>query len=75
MLREQGDPALGSWSVDCKQPAILWADASNLAIGVALEIGGEIVEDAASLRKTDDNAHINMSELDAAIRGVNLCLR
>ena len=65
----------GSWPVDLKQPAILWADASNLALGVALEIGGTIVEDAAWLRKADDNSHINVSELDAAIRGINLCLR
>ena len=57
------------------QPAVLWADASSLAIGVALEIGGSIVEDAAWLRKADDSGHINMSELDAVIRGVNLCLR
>ena len=51
------------------------ADASSLAVGVVLEIGGSIVEDAAWLRKVNDNAHINMSELDAVIRGVNLCLR
>ena len=75
LLHEQGDLARGSWPVDLRQPAVLWADASSLAIGVALEIGGSIVEDAAWLRKVDDSGHINMSELDAVIRGVNLCLR
>ena len=75
ILRDQGDPVNGSWPVDLKQPAILWADASSLALGVALEIGGTIVVDAAWLRKADDNSHINVSELDAAIRGINLCLR
>ena len=74
-LQAQGDPARGSWPVNLQQPAVLWADASSVGIGVALEIGGSIVEDAAWLRKANDSAHINMSELDAVIRGVNLCLR
>lgn len=75
MLRERGDPVRGQWAVDCTQPAVLWSDASSLAIGVALQIGGSIVEDASWLRKSDDSAHINMSELDAVIRGITLCLR
>jgi hypothetical protein len=74
-LRNQGDPVCGVWPVDCQQAAVLWADASSLAIGVALEIGGSIVEDASWLRKVDDSSHINMSELDAVIRGISLCLR
>ena len=75
MLRDQGDPVKGTWLVDTKQPATLWADASSLALGVTLEIGGTIVEDAAWLCKADNCAHINMSELDAVIRGINLCLK
>ena len=36
---------------------------------------GVIVEDAAWLRKSDDTAHINVAELDAILRGVNLALK
>uniref|UniRef100_A0A5S6Q0X4 RNase H domain-containing protein n=1 Tax=Trichuris muris TaxID=70415 RepID=A0A5S6Q0X4_TRIMR len=48
-------------------------DASKLAIGVALEVGGSILEDAAWLRH-EDAQHINMAELDAVIKGLNLAL-
>jgi transposase InsO family protein len=75
MLQEKGDPVQGRWLVDANGAAVLWADASNLALGVSLEVNGAVVEDCAWLRKDDDSAHINMSELDAVIRGVNLCLR
>ena len=61
MLQDREDPATGLRPVDLQQPAILWTDASRLAIGVALEIGGSIVEDAAWLRKVSDSAHIKMS--------------
>ena len=46
-----------------------------MAYGVSLEINGEIVEDAAWLRKNGDVAHINVAELDGVIRGVNLALK
>ena len=61
MLSEQGDPVKGNWSVDIRQNAVLWVDASKIAIGVALEIGGSIVEDADWLRKEEDSAHIRCS--------------
>ncbi|KRY27734.1 Pol polyprotein, partial [Trichinella spiralis] len=66
------DPARGRWDVSAKE-AKIWVDASSLAIGVALEVGGSIVEDAAWLRP-DDVQHINMAELDAVIKGLNLAL-
>ena len=75
MLRHQGDPVGGLWPVDTRQPVVLWADASSLAVGVALQIGDAIVEDCAWLRKSDDTAHINKSELDAIVRGINLCIK
>ena len=53
--------------------AKVWVDASSLASGVAVEIGGHIVEDASWLRKKD-SCHINLDELDAAIKGLNLAL-
>ncbi|KFD48845.1 hypothetical protein M513_10208 [Trichuris suis] len=66
------DPARGRWDVAGKEGRI-WVDASGLAIGVAVEIRGSVVEDATWLRP-DDARHINMAELDAAIRGLNLAL-
>ncbi|KRZ11563.1 hypothetical protein T4B_14 [Trichinella pseudospiralis] len=45
--------------------------ASSLAIGVASKVVGSIVEDAAWLRR-DDAQHINMTELDAVIKCLNL---
>lgn len=48
-------------------------DASSLALGVAVEIDGRIVEDASWLSK-NDSSHINMAELDAVIKGLNLAL-
>uniref|UniRef100_A0A5S6R1G3 RNase H domain-containing protein n=1 Tax=Trichuris muris TaxID=70415 RepID=A0A5S6R1G3_TRIMR len=53
--------------------ARVWVDASGLALGVALEVGDAIAEDASWLRQ-DDAQHINMAELDAVIRGLNLAL-
>ena len=52
----------------------VWCDASSLAIAVALEINGAIVEDAAWLRKKNDSAHINVAELDSVIQGLNLAI-
>ena len=62
-IREEGDPVKGGWSVHPNAPVTIWADASNLAIGVRLEIEGDIVEDAAWLRPKSDSAHINRAEL------------
>ena len=71
----QNDPAHGSWLVDDKAPLVIWADASSLAVGVALEVDGSIVEDAAWMRPKSDCRHINCAELDAVLRGLNMALR
>ena len=64
-LKKNGDPAKGAWPVSPHSPVTVWADASNIALGAALEIDGNIVEDASWLRPKHDSAHINRSELDA----------
>ncbi|OUC43739.1 hypothetical protein D917_09560, partial [Trichinella nativa] len=51
--------------------AKVWVDASSQAVGVALEIGGSVVEDVAWL-SLDDAQHINMAELDAVIKSFNM---
>uniref|UniRef100_A0A5S6QBG4 Integrase catalytic domain-containing protein n=1 Tax=Trichuris muris TaxID=70415 RepID=A0A5S6QBG4_TRIMR len=68
----QHDPVRGRWDVTGETGKV-WVDASGIAIGVAVEIGGSIVEDATWLRP-DDARHINMAELDAVIRGLNIAL-
>ena len=67
------DPARGRWFVN-DDACIVWVDASSIAKGVVLETrDGEAIEDASWLRK-DTDTHINMAELDAAIRGLNLAI-
>ena len=67
------DPARGPWCVQGEH-AIVWTDASSLAAGVVVESpDGGTVEDACWLRR-DDSTHINMAELDAAMRGINLAI-
>ena len=46
-----------------------------LALGVLLEINGVAVEDAAWLRKKEDFNHINVAELEAVLKGINLALK
>jgi hypothetical protein len=69
------DPVKGRWIVPDVSEGRVWCDASSLAIGVSLEIGGAIVEDASWLRKENDPAHINLAELDAVVKGINLALK
>lgn len=70
------DPVRGEWLVpESSGGARVYCDASTLALGVTLEIEGRTVEDAAWLRKTTDVAHINIAELDAVLKGLNLALK
>ena len=69
---EREDPVKGRWDVE-GQEATVWVDASALAYGVVLEVNGDVIEDASWLRK-DRVTHINMAELDAVIKGINLAL-
>ena len=69
---KENDPVKGRWDVAGKR-AVVWVDASSLALGAAVEIDGCVVEDASWLRK-DEAGHINMAELDAVIKGLNLVL-
>ena len=52
----------------------MWVDASSLATGVAIEYDGAIIEDASWLRPVHADKHINLAELDAVLRGINLAL-
>lgn len=72
---EKEDPVKGVWEVPKSDSGVVWTDASSLAMGAVLEIGGHIVEDAAWLRPKDDAMHINLAELEAALKGLNLALK
>ena len=69
------DPVKGRWNVQRTEEGVVWCDASSIATGVVLEIGGSEVEDATWLRKRDDCGHINVAELDAVLKGLNLALK
>lgn len=65
------DPVRGKWEVPITEKGAVWCDASSIAVGVAVEIGGNIVEDKSWLRKESDNGHINLAELESVVKGIN----
>lgn len=69
------DPVEGYWCVPNSKHCTVWTDASKIAVGVVMEVEGRIIEDAAWLRKKDDANHINVAELEAVLKGVNLALK
>ena len=69
------DPVKGLWSVPPFGRLNIWCDASKIAYAVALEKENEIIEDGAWLQKADDNTHINLAELNAVVKGVNLAMK
>ena len=72
---EHHDPVKGQWNVSQTNSRTVWCDASSLALGVIVEIGKVTVEDAAWLRKKDDYNHINVAELEAVLKGLNLAIK
>ena len=69
------DPVKGKWSVPSHGVMNIWCDASKIAYGITLEKGGKVIEDGSWLRKLDDGAHINLAELNAVIKGVNVAMK
>ncbi|QQP49389.1 Putative LOC101234602 [Caligus rogercresseyi] len=72
---ERDDPVRGRWNVRPGGNCELWCDASSLAYGAAIVKDGAVIEDGAWLRAKEDGDHINMAELTAVIKGVNLALK
>jgi transposase InsO family protein len=68
------DPVSGNWLAGDAKACRIWCDASSLAIGACVEVDGIVIEDASWLRKQDDAAHINLAELEAIIKGLNLSI-
>ena len=68
------DPVRGNWCVDGYEFTV-WVDASSLALGVALAVDEFFIKDACWLWLENDSRHVNLAELDATLRGVNLALQ
>ena len=70
------DPVTGIWNPSSAASAgwIAWCDASNVATGVVLEADGDVIEDHCWLRPMSDKRHINVAELDAAIKALNVAV-
>uniref|UniRef100_A0A5S6QUG1 Reverse transcriptase domain-containing protein n=1 Tax=Trichuris muris TaxID=70415 RepID=A0A5S6QUG1_TRIMR len=68
----KNDPVRGRWDAP-GNAAKVWVDASALALGIALEMDNDVIEDGTWLRPNDAR-HINMAELDAVIKGLNVAL-
>ena len=66
------DPARGRWDVS-GTTATVWVDASSVVLYVAVEVNDDIMEDICYLQP-DESAHINMAEMDAALKGLNLAV-
>jgi len=70
----KSDPVKGEWHGANTDTGTVWCDASSLAIGVSVQIDGQLVEDALRMKKPDDCTHINVAELEAVVKGLNLAL-
>ena len=71
---EEADHVEGNWCTDGKEIKV-WVDASSVATGMALETNGMVIEDACWLCPINDAQHINLAELDAALKGINFSLQ
>ena len=73
MNRHSEPKCVAVWYADVgTNDAVIWCDASDIAYGALIEVNGSVLEDRAWLRKVDDKKHINVAELEAVIRGLQL---
>eukprot|EP00117_Sycon_ciliatum_P010277 scpid12682/ scgid5529/ len=75
-LQQHGDPARGRWwtSPDGGSDCAVYVDASDVGLGVVVSVDGQVMEDRSWLRPKDDKRHINVVELEAAIKGLSLAV-
>ncbi|XP_065182549.1 uncharacterized protein LOC135813378 [Sycon ciliatum] len=67
---EGEDPVHGAWSAPPAAQWSVWCDASNIATGIVVQCGADVIEDACWLRPKDDRTHINVAELDSVMSGL-----
>ena len=65
----------GSRRMSKCEEGIVWYNVKRITLAVVLEVGGVTVEDADWLQKEDNSTHIDVTELEANIRGINLGLK
>ena len=53
----------------------VWVDVSSLATEVMLEANRSVVKDVSWLRPVNNVQHVNLAELNAVLKGVNLVLQ
>ena len=53
----------------------VWVDVSSVATGVELEMNRTVIEDACWLRPINNAQHINLAELDVALKGTTSALQ
>ena len=70
----RSDPAWGEGHVSGHE-LNAWVDASSFATDVELEQFGTVLEDACWFHSTNHAQHINLVELDATLKGLNLALQ
>ena len=68
------DPVKGIWSASSGKLNV-WGDAGQIEYGVALKRKNQTIEDRAWLQKANDGTYINLAELNAVIKGVNLVMK
>ena len=68
------DPVGGIWHANVNGKVNLYTDASNIASAACILIDNEIIEDAAWIRPKADGVHINVAELNAVIKGMQLII-
>ena len=74
-LMRVADPVQGTWAVPTDGVIEAYSDASESALGAVLRIGGRVVEDGCWLTDPQIARHINLHELDAAIKTLQLASR
>ena len=71
------DPVHGGWSVPNAESTVcnVWCDASSIALGAVVEVGGSVLEDCSWLRPKKDTRHINVVELESVVKALNLATK
>ena len=73
----QTDPSCDYWCVN-EQDVTVWRGggaANSLATSIVIKNGESIAEDASKYQPVHENRYINLAELDAVLRGINLELQ
>lgn len=68
------DSVQGDWCIDGHK-VTMWVDAKSLATDFVVESGEYLVEDAYWLWSNHEGKYINLAELNAILRGINMAIQ